>query len=881
MWTFNSNVFWSSTSLASRVKRCHESSSLTTGTPKKRSDALLARVRSDKVSSSGSKDASGKHPPKLPNDPASLARRKAAKSMTSGAAQRRAASAPHKSAAKEHTRDGNRTYRLRGPAPGRDSVAKDGDGAAVTKSGNKPSKQSVDTLLSDLARDDPDAFVAALKAGRYTPPTARPSAAASAPPVRHAHADTATAPSNVVSIPRHHLLTACHGLKRLMVMNHKPAYRPCHVVDLIELLAGRCRGQGGAASIAGNLLQYGCRGCLTPGASSESQTELAKLLPRLVPALAKLEYDNRAVWVSLFRLMQSSLRDYSAADVAALVPALVELDSIEDEESTTTGDTAAATDTDTTTATTTGEVGSPSPSPSPSPTGFGSQQLQCPAMTTRLRELVASSGDLSGDASAGVLLGLVASSVRQVDVDQLAALMTKALVNGDLSPQGHTRVLRAAALSCDRFAEAATEVVSMLARHNPDLLPVLTERVASHAMAGRLQPHELTDVAQSLTKLRYLQQDFVAELAASTARILRNGGDLAVRDVTVALHTLAFFAFKDKATGELFAAAAARLTSRLGGMSTVSLTRLAWAYAVAGGCGLLPQEEGEPRREVESFLRGLREVLRTRAQEGLRGLSREEVGQLRFAVKIWSGLERHLAPPQLMQAVGLLERHHSPPSDTAHSKTHPTNPGPDGNSGGSTADGSDDRGSALSSSGGGGLAAQGSGGRGGSVGREGRAAGDVAAAGQEVRSSGLQRSVYSQLKSLGYRARLEKRVGNWTVDIVFEAAGGVQVAVEVDGPTHFTTSKPRLALGPSRVRDRCLQAMGLRVLPLSYEEVGDRNSVSLGALRALVKDTVRRAAGAAAADTGAVKKHGSGGGEGRHRGGGSSGSSRSGPAAAR
>ncbi len=76
------------------------------------------------------------------------------------------------------------------------------------------------------------------------------------------------------------------------------------------------------------------------------------------------------------------------------------------------------------------------------------------------------------------------------------------------------------------------------------------------------------------------------------------------------------------------------------------------------------------------------------------------------------------------------------------------------------------------------------------------------------------------------------------MDIYFQAAGR-RVAVEVDGPSHFTTSEPRRLLGPSLARNACLRALGLALVPLAFSDYQQWPPARRGPeLRALVEAAV-------------------------------------------
>ena len=103
---------------------------------------------------------------------------------------------------------------------------------------------------------------------------------------------------------------------------------------------------------------------------------------------------------------------------------------------------------------------------------------------------------------------------------------------------------------------------------------------------------------------------------------------------------------------------------------------------------------------------------------------------------------------------------------------------------------------------------------------------DVAQRAQQLRaklntsagSSRLHKEVSSVLTELGVQHQNEHSIAGLQVDIALLEQ---QIAVEVDGPTHFTTakagSKQRL-LGTSQLKRRLLRGMGWRVVSVPYYE---------------------------------------------------------------
>lgn len=75
-----------------------------------------------------------------------------------------------------------------------------------------------------------------------------------------------------------------------------------------------------------------------------------------------------------------------------------------------------------------------------------------------------------------------------------------------------------------------------------------------------------------------------------------------------------------------------------------------------------------------------------------------------------------------------------------------------------------------------------------------------------VKQSGTQLAVLAALQRLGLQCRAEgfTQDGLFSVDVLVDAEGGRQLAVEVDGPSHFSSNKPFRELGQTRVRRRLL-----------------------------------------------------------------------------
>ena len=88
----------------------------------------------------------------------------------------------------------------------------------------------------------------------------------------------------------------------------------------------------------------------------------------------------------------------------------------------------------------------------------------------------------------------------------------------------------------------------------------------------------------------------------------------------------------------------------------------------------------------------------------------------------------------------------------------------------------------------------------------------------KTRVSGLQAAVHAEVCRLGLECELEgkTRDGLFSVDVMVETPTGEQVAVEVDGPTHFTRNEPYRELGKTRLRRRLLEARVSRVVSVPF-----------------------------------------------------------------
>ena len=96
---------------------------------------------------------------------------------------------------------------------------------------------------------------------------------------------------------------------------------------------------------------------------------------------------------------------------------------------------------------------------------------------------------------------------------------------------------------------------------------------------------------------------------------------------------------------------------------------------------------------------------------------------------------------------------------------------------------------------------------------------------KDVRSSELQKDVLRVLKEdMGLKCHPEWMTpdGNFSVDIMAELPGDggrpIKVALEVDGPSHYTSTLPYKALGATRLKRRLLEARVDRVVSVPFYE---------------------------------------------------------------
>eukprot|EP01025_Chloroclados_australasicus_P018181 TRINITY_DN1941_c0_g2_i1.p1 TRINITY_DN1941_c0_g2~~TRINITY_DN1941_c0_g2_i1.p1 ORF type:complete len:777 (+),score=81.07 TRINITY_DN1941_c0_g2_i1:133-2463(+) len=92
--------------------------------------------------------------------------------------------------------------------------------------------------------------------------------------------------------------------------------------------------------------------------------------------------------------------------------------------------------------------------------------------------------------------------------------------------------------------------------------------------------------------------------------------------------------------------------------------------------------------------------------------------------------------------------------------------------------------------------------------------------------SGFQKDVFNIIKSFGVECEQEFCVndGEMYVDICI-SQGLQKFAVEVDGDSHYSRSKPYWELGHTRIRNRILKGMGFVVIQIPFFEWANRPSV--------------------------------------------------------
>ena len=82
--------------------------------------------------------------------------------------------------------------------------------------------------------------------------------------------------------------------------------------------------------------------------------------------------------------------------------------------------------------------------------------------------------------------------------------------------------------------------------------------------------------------------------------------------------------------------------------------------------------------------------------------------------------------------------------------------------------------------------------------------------------SKAQQDVMRAMKMTGLKCEAEAVVGIYSVDILVPE---LAVAVEVNGPYHYTRTKPKRPLGPTTMKRRHLERAGLHVLHVDALEL--------------------------------------------------------------
>lgn len=79
----------------------------------------------------------------------------------------------------------------------------------------------------------------------------------------------------------------------------------------------------------------------------------------------------------------------------------------------------------------------------------------------------------------------------------------------------------------------------------------------------------------------------------------------------------------------------------------------------------------------------------------------------------------------------------------------------------------------------------------------------------------MHKDVMSAVSMMGFKYEEESIVGIYAVDI---AVPDLSVAIEIDGPSHFTRTVPHRRLGPDMMRRRHLTNAGWTVFSISLDE---------------------------------------------------------------
>ena len=71
------------------------------------------------------------------------------------------------------------------------------------------------------------------------------------------------------------------------------------------------------------------------------------------------------------------------------------------------------------------------------------------------------------------------------------------------------------------------------------------------------------------------------------------------------------------------------------------------------------------------------------------------------------------------------------------------------------------------------------------------------------------------LQTMGYRGELESTRYGLPIDVLVPE---IDVAIEIDGPTHFFRNRPQIPLGPTVFKHNLLKQLGLNIVSVSLEE---------------------------------------------------------------
>lgn len=90
---------------------------------------------------------------------------------------------------------------------------------------------------------------------------------------------------------------------------------------------------------------------------------------------------------------------------------------------------------------------------------------------------------------------------------------------------------------------------------------------------------------------------------------------------------------------------------------------------------------------------------------------------------------------------------------------------------------------------------------------------------------------------------------HWVVDVMVQTPSGNKIAIEVDGPQHFAVTRLRNGtiaanihpLGKTKIRDMCLQRIGLSVVSFSTKDLDFHSPQSKKASIKLLQDRIKAA----------------------------------------